>query len=66
VTGTGSITYTSQSLTGFGVQLGVPIIISRVVEIQPLYTLYTAGGDLYHHYTINAGFALNLGKSQVP
>jgi hypothetical protein len=66
VTGTGSITYSSQSLTGFGGQLGLPLVISNTVEIQPLYTLYTAGGDVYHHYTINVGFALNLGKSESP
>ncbi len=62
VTGTGSITYSSQSLTGFGAQVGIPLIIANVVEIQPMYTLYSAGGDLYHHYTINAGIALHLGK----
>jgi hypothetical protein len=66
VTGTGTITYTSQSLTGFGGQIGIPLIIANAVEIQPMYTLYTAGGDLYHHYTINIGYALNLGNSENP
>lgn len=53
-------TITSTSLTGFGIQLGVPITISNRFEVLPLYSPYFAGGDIYHHYAINLGIALGL------
>ena len=56
--GTETRTYSSSSMIGFGVQIGVPIDIGKRVEILPLYSLYTAGGDLYHHIALNVGIVL--------
>ena len=48
----------TSTVTGFGGQVGLPIAFSRRIEILPLYTLYSAGGDLYHHYALNLGVVL--------
>jgi len=56
--GTETRTYSSSSMIGFGIQIGVPIDIGKRIEILPLYSLYTAGGDLYHHIALNVGIVL--------
>lgn len=49
-----------QTLTGFGLQVGPVISIASLIEILPMYTVYSAGGDLYNHYAIDIG--ITLGK----
>ena len=56
--GQGSVTFTNGSMTGFGLQAGLPISISDFVQVLPLYTLYWADGDAYHHITIDVGIIL--------
>lgn len=56
--GTMDVTFMGESLTGFGFQAGLPLTISGRFQILPLYSLYWAGGDAYHHITINAGIVL--------
>jgi len=56
--GTGEITFKNESMTGFGIQAGLPISISRLLQILPIYSLYWADGDAYHHYAINIGVTL--------
>jgi hypothetical protein len=56
--GQGSITIHNGSMTGFGLQAGLPISISDAVQVLPLYTLYWADGDAYHHITFNIGIIL--------
>jgi hypothetical protein len=56
--GTQTLTRSSPSMTGFGIQIGVPIDIGKRIEILPLYSLYLAGGDLYHHIALNVGIVL--------
>ena len=56
--GTADVTFASESLTGFGFQAGLPLTIARRFQILPLYSLYWAGGDAYHHITFNAGIVL--------
>lgn len=58
--GTETTTLSSDGMIGFGFQLGVPVTVGKSVEIMPLYTLYLAGGDLYHHIALNVG--IRLGK----
>jgi len=58
--GTGAMTLSSEGMMGFGLQLGVPVTVAKIVEIMPIYTLYLAGGDLYHHIALNVG--VRLGK----
>lgn len=48
----------SETLSGFGLQVGPVISIASLIEILPMYTVYLAGGDLYHHYAIDIGIAL--------
>jgi len=31
-----------------------------MIEIVPIYTAYTAGGDWYNHYALNAGFKFGI------
>lgn len=54
--GSGSVTFKSESLTGFGPQVAVPFTIAGKVEIMPLYAAYSAKGDWYNYYALNAGF----------
>ncbi|MDP2886308.1 MAG: hypothetical protein Q8P51_14935 [Ignavibacteria bacterium] len=53
-----TVTFGGESLTGFGFQAGLPLTISGRFQVLPLYSLYWAGGDAYHHITINAGIVL--------
>lgn len=56
--GTIDVTFTSESLTGFGLQAGLPLTFAGKFQILPLYSLYWAGGDAYHHITFNVGIVL--------
>jgi hypothetical protein len=56
--GTASVTFTGESITGYGIQAGLPLTLVGKIQILPLYSLYWAGGDAYHHITINAGIVL--------
>ncbi len=49
-----------QSLTGFGIQVGLPITISNRVEGLPLYSPYMVSGDIYHHFAANLGITLDI------
>jgi len=51
-------TVQTSTLTGFGGQVGLPIAFSGTVEFLPLYTLYMANGDAYHHFALNIGILL--------
>jgi len=53
-------TYSSSGMIGFGIQLGLPLTLGKIVEVMPIYTLYLAGGDFYHHIALNVG--IHLGK----
>ena len=55
--GHATLTYGSTSLTGYGIQLGLPVTIAGVVQLLPLYSLYFAG-DAYHHFSVTAGVVL--------
>jgi hypothetical protein len=57
-TGTIDVTFKGEALTGFGFQAGLPLTVSDRFQILPLYSLYWAGGDAYHHITINVGIVL--------
>ncbi|HLA69327.1 MAG TPA: hypothetical protein VJN65_06460 [Bacteroidota bacterium] len=59
-TGSGTVTLTSGSLTGFGPQVALPLSLAGMIEIVPIYTAYTAGGDWYNHYALNAGFKFGI------
>ena len=48
--------YGSNTMLGFGLQLGLPIVLGKAVEIMPVYSLYLAGGDFYHHIAFNLGY----------
>jgi hypothetical protein len=56
--GTIDVTFFGESLTGFGFQAGLPLTIAGRFQILPLYSLYWAGGDAYHHITFNVGIVL--------
>jgi len=60
VTGTGTLTLVSPSLTGYGPQVALPLAIAGMIEIVPVYSAYTAGGDWYNHYALNAGIRFGL------
>ena len=55
--GHGNFTYGKTSLTCMGVQVGLPVTISGVVQVMPLYSLYFSG-DAYHHIALNVGVVL--------
>jgi len=57
-TGHANVTFSNSSMTGVGGQVGLPLTFAGRIQILPLYTLYSAGGDLYHHITLNAGVVL--------
>jgi hypothetical protein len=57
VSGYEETTFSSESLTGFGGQLSMSVGIGPV-EILPIYTLYLAGGDPYHHIAVGVGVAI--------
>lgn len=60
--GTSSTTYTitTQSLTGFGPQIGLPISLLGTIEVTPIYSAYTAKGDWYNHWGLSAGFKFGI------
>lgn len=59
-TGSGSITFKSESLTGFGPQIALPFTIAGKIEIMPLYAAYSAKGDWYNYYALNAGIRFGM------
>jgi hypothetical protein len=50
---------TQEKLTGFGPQVGLALGIG-MFEINPVYTAYSAGGDWYNHWAVNAGVRLGI------
>jgi hypothetical protein len=58
VTGQETVSYSDNTLTGIGVQLALPFVISRTISLYPLYSLYLGGGDLYHFYALQLGFSI--------
>ncbi|HWP82187.1 MAG TPA: hypothetical protein VNN76_05995 [Bacteroidota bacterium] len=58
-TGEQTVSFSDASLTGFGLQLALPLVFSRTVVVYPLYSLYSADGDLYHFYTLQIGFTIS-------
>lgn len=56
--GTISMNIQNETLTGFGIQAGLPLTLVGKIQVLPLYSLYWAGGDAYHHVTLNAGIVL--------
>lgn len=53
-------TFRSESMTGFGPQVALPITILGKVEIMPLYAAYSASGDWYNYYALNAGIRFGM------
>ena len=49
----------ARSMVGTGLQAALPITLASVIEVLPVYTLYAAGGDPYHHIALNVGVAFN-------
>lgn len=50
---------TQENLTGFGPQVGLVLGVG-MFEIAPVYTAYSAGGDWYNHWAVNAGVRLGI------
>jgi hypothetical protein len=57
---TGEITqqYSSSSLTGFGLELGLPVTIAGRVELFPQYSVYNGSGDWYNYFILNVGIVI--------
>lgn len=51
---------TSESLTGFGPQVAVPLRFAGMIEIVPVYSAYNAQSEWFNHYAINAGIVFGL------
>lgn len=60
VSGEETRVYSASSLTGIGVQLGLPVSFLGRFEVLPLYCAYNGGGDWYNFYALNIGFSLGL------
>ncbi len=59
VTGEATVRISEQSLTGFGVQAGIPVSFGPI-EVIAIYSAYNAGGDWYNHYALNAGIRFGI------
>jgi hypothetical protein len=53
-------TQAGSTLVGSGVHVGLPVMISNLIEIQPKGTFYLANADPYFHFGLNVG--VRLGK----
>ncbi len=58
VTGEETKVFSSSSLTGFGLELGLPVTFLGRIELFPQYSVYTADGDTYNYFILNVGIAI--------
>ncbi len=60
--GSGTLTLTPSNpypWTGIGLNLGIPVIIGKYLQIMPAYCLYLANGAIpYNHISLSAGINL--------
>ena len=57
---TGEVTqqFSSSSITGVGLELGLPVSFLGRVELFPQYSVYNGGGDWYNYFILNVGIAI--------
>lgn len=53
-------TFQGESLTGFGPQVALPITFLGKIEVTPLYAAYSAKGDWYNYFALNAGIRVGM------